>query len=128
MICGRQPKFWTGNYRFAYNLKTVAQFHTLYEQLMRHWHETMPGQIYDVSYEALTHNPDQEIRKLLAACDLEFQESCLHFDKSEAVVKTASAYQVRQPMYTKSVGLWEQYRQFLGPMFEELQDCQDSGT
>ncbi|MGB5628166.1 MAG: hypothetical protein WBM57_02275 [Woeseiaceae bacterium] len=59
---------------------------------------------------------------MLAACDLEFQERCVDFSKSKAVVKTASAFQVRQPMYTKSVGLWREYEQFLGPMLEELQD------
>jgi len=116
-----KQNFTTGNYRFAYDQKTVAQFHNLYTQLMQHWHEAMPGAIYDVSYELLTHNPEQEIRKLLSACNLEFQEQCVNFQKSKAVVKTASAFQVRQPMYTKSVGLWEQYEQFLGPMLDELQ-------
>jgi len=116
-----KQNFTTGNYRFAYELKTVAQFHNLYGQLMSHWHAAMPGKIYDVSYESLTHNPEQEIRDLLAACDLEFEEQCVDFQKSEAVVKTASAYQVRQPMYTKSVGLWEEYKEFLGPMLDELQ-------
>jgi len=117
-----KQNFTTGNYRFAYNLKTVAQFHNQYRKLMRHWHETMPGAIHDVSYESLTQNPEDEIRKLLAACDLEFQENCVGFEKTEAVVKTASAFQVRQPMYTSSVGLWEKYQEFLGPMLDELQD------
>jgi tetratricopeptide (TPR) repeat protein len=116
-----KQNFTTGNYRFAYDLKTVAQFHNEYTGLMLHWHESMPGAIYDVSYELLTQNPEVEIRNLLAACDLEFQENCLNFEKSKAVVKTASAFQVRQPMYTSSVGLWEKYEQFLGPMLDELQ-------
>jgi hypothetical protein len=87
---------------------------------MAHWHEIMPGAIYDLNYESLARDPESEIRKLLAACDLEFEENCLGFEKTEAVVKTASAFQVRQPMYTSSVGLWEQYREFLGPMLDEL--------
>lgn len=117
-----KQNFTTGNYRFAYDLESVARFHNLYKLLMKHWHAVMPGEIYDVSYEALTHNPDEEIRNLLAACDLEFEEACLRFDKSKAVVKTASAYQVRQPMYTKSVRLWQRYEKFLGPMLAELAD------
>jgi len=120
-----KQNFTTGNYRFAYNLKTVAQFHHLYAGLMQHWHEAIPNTIYDVSYEALTQNPDVEIRKLLAASDLEFEDQCLTFDKTEAVVKTASAFQVRQPMYTSSVGLWEKYQKFLGPMLDELQGSQE---
>jgi len=116
-----KQNFTTGNYRFAYDLKTVAQFHNEYTDLMLHWHESLPGTIYDVSYELLTQNPEAEIKKLLAACDLEFQNNCVDFEKTEFVVKTASAFQVRQPMYTSSVGLWEKYERFLGPMLDELQ-------
>jgi hypothetical protein len=116
-----KQNFTTGNYRFAYNLKTVAQFHNQYRMLMQHWHEVMPGEIYDISYESLTRNPEHEIRALLSACDLDFQQSCVNFEKSDAIVKTASAFQVRQPMYTSSVKLWESYREFLGPMLDELE-------
>jgi tetratricopeptide (TPR) repeat protein len=115
-----KQNFTTGNYRFAYDLRTVAQFHKEYELLMKHWHEVMPNAIYDVSYEALTHDPENEIRKLLAACDLDWEQACLEFDKSDGVVKTASAYQARQPMYTSSVRLWEKYGDYLKPMLDEL--------
>jgi tetratricopeptide (TPR) repeat protein len=115
-----KQNFTTGNYRFAYDLRTVAQFHKEYELLMKHWHEVMPDAIYDVSYEALTHDPENEIRKLLAACDLDWEQACLEFDKSDGVVKTASAYQARQPMYTSSVRLWEKYGDKLKPMLDEL--------
>jgi tetratricopeptide (TPR) repeat protein len=115
-----KQNFTTGNYRFAYDLRTVAQFHKQYQLLMEHWHEVLPNQIYDVHYEALTQNPETEIRKLLAACDLEWQEACLNFDKSDGIVKTASAYQARQPIYTSSVKLWEKYAEFIQPMLDEL--------
>lgn len=116
-----KQNFTTGNYRFAYDLRTVAQFHNLYSGLMDHWHDVFPGAIYDVSYEELTQNAEEEIRRLLSVCGLEFEDSCLNFQKTKAVVRTASAFQVRQPMYTSSVGLWKRYEQFLGPMLEELQ-------
>ena len=87
---------------------------------MVHWHQVMPGEIYDVSYEALTHNPELEIRNLLAACDLEWQDACLNFDKTDGVIKTASAYQARQPIYTSSVKLWEKYGEFIRPLLDEL--------
>ncbi len=116
-----KQNFTTGNYRFGYHLKTVGQFHNQYRMLMKHWHEVMPGAICDIGYEALTQNPEHEIRNLLAACDLDWQESCLNFDKSAGIVKTASSYQVRQPMYTSSVMLWEKYQEFLKPLLDELQ-------
>jgi Flp pilus assembly protein TadD len=116
-----KQNFATENYRFAYNLKTVAQFHNIYRKLMKHWHEVLPGAVYDLNYEALAQNPEPEIRKLLEACDLEWEDNCLQFHKSEAVVTTASFYQVRQPMYTSSIKLWEHYGDCLQPMFDELE-------
>jgi tetratricopeptide (TPR) repeat protein len=115
-----KQNFTTGNYRFAYDLKTVGQFHNQYQMLMKHWHQVMPGAIYDISYEALTHKPEVEIRKLLSACDLDWQDNCLNFDKSAGIVKTASAFQARQPMYTSSVKLWEKYGELLQPLLDEL--------
>jgi len=115
-----KQNFTTGNYRFAYNLKTLGQFHNQYRMLMEHWRQVMPDAIYDISYESLAQNPEPEIRKLLSACDLEWQDDCLNFDKSAGLVKTASFYQVRQPMYTSSVKLWENYQEFLQPLLDEL--------
>ena len=116
-----KQNFTTQNYRFAYDLKTVGQFHNLYGMLMKHWHEVLPGEIYDIGYEALTQNPEPEIRKLLSACDLDWQDSCLAFDKTPGMVTTASFYQVRQPMYTSSVSLWQKYEEFLQPLLDELE-------
>jgi tetratricopeptide (TPR) repeat protein len=115
-----KQNFTTANYRFAYDLKTLGQFHKQYQLLMNHWHEVMPGAIYDLNYEELTRNPEVETRKLLAACDLEWQDDCLNFDKTAGIVKTASAYQARQPMYTSSVNLWEKYQEYLQPLLDEL--------
>lgn len=117
-----RQNFTTGNYRFAYDLKSVGQFHNLYRRLMRHWHEVFPGALYDISYESLTQNPEAEIRKLLSACDLEWRDECLHFDTSPGLVKTASFYQVRQPVYTSSVKLWQKYENYLGPLFAALEE------
>jgi tetratricopeptide (TPR) repeat protein len=115
-----KKNFTTDNYRFAYNLKTLGQFHNLYSQLMEHWHSTFPHSIIDIKYESLVSNSEIEIKKLIAACDLEWQEECLNFHKSEAIVNTASAYQVRQPIYDSSIGIWTKYKSYLTPLFSEL--------
>jgi tetratricopeptide (TPR) repeat protein len=117
-----RQNFATGNYRFAYDLRTVGQFHNLYRNLMKHWHNVFPDVIYDIGYESLTRNPESEIRRLLEACGLEWEEGCLDFYRSPGIVRTASFYQVRQPMYTRSVGLWENYREFLQPLLAVLQE------
>jgi len=116
-----KQNFATENYRFAYRLRTIAQFHKLYARLMRHWHAVFPGAIHDVDYAALTHDPETEIRKLLEACGLPWNDACLAFDRSEGVVRTASAWQVRQPMYTTSVALWRKYGAALQPLLDELE-------
>lgn len=116
-----KQNFTTANYRFAYDMKTTAQFHNEYRALMAHWHGVMPGAVHDVVYEKLTGDPEPEIRKLLAACGLEFEEACLDFSRGKGMVRTASSWQVRQPMYTSSVGLWEKYGEALRPMLDELE-------
>lgn len=130
--CVREPRdnclsiykknFTTDNYRFAYNLTTLGQFHNLYRRLMKHWHDIFPDAIYDVHYESLVSNPEPEIRKLLATCNLDWQSECLKFDKSKSTVTTASSVQVRQPMYTSSVGVWHKYQDHLQSLFDALND------
>lgn len=115
-----KQNFTTGNYRFAYDLTAIGQFYREYQALMSHWHEMFPGAIYDLNYEALTQSPETEIRKLLAACDLDWQDDCLRFHRSKGVVRTASAFQARQPMYTSSVKLWEKYQPALQPLLDAL--------
>lgn len=115
-----KQNFTSGSYRFAYDLRSIAQFHNQYARLMQHWHAVLPGEIYDVNYERLVSDPAPAIRELLAACDLDFQDSCLQFQKTKAVVTTASASQVRRPMYTSSVGMWKNYSSYLKPMLDAL--------
>jgi len=115
-----RQNFTTTNYRFAYELRSIGQFHNLYRQLMRHWHEVFPGAIYDVCYESLARDPETEIPRLLAACDLEWNDACLRFHATPGVVNTASFYQVRQPMNAKSIGHWANYQEFLQPLLDVL--------
>ena len=115
-----KKNFATDNYRFAYNLSTLGKFHKLYQKIMKHWHTTFPDEIYDISYESLVSEPESNIRQLLEVCGLEWQEQCLDFNNSKSLVKTASAYQVRQPIYTDSVALWQHYTPFIEPLLKEL--------
>jgi len=105
---------------YAYNLKELAHYHNLYEDLMAHWRAVLPGRFYEVSYEELTSNQEQESRQLIEYCGLEWQEACLDFHKTDRKVKTASALQVRQPMHNQSVGLWKRYGDALQPLLDDL--------
>ena len=67
---------------------TLAKFYRLYIELMSFWRELFPDNIYDLSYEKLTENQEEETHKLLQFCDLEWEEQCLDFHKTKRTVKT----------------------------------------
>jgi len=83
---------------FTYDLAEMAAFWREHDQLMRFWHQRYPGAIHDVVHEQLIAEPEHEIRALLDACGLSFDEACLRFHEVERHVRTASAAQVRQPL------------------------------
>ena len=87
---------------------------------MPHWQDTFPNSVYQVHYEKLVSNPEQEIRDLIQAYGLEWQETCLEFNKNKTIVKTASAAQVIKPIYQSSVKLWKHYEGNLAPLLNAL--------
>ena len=104
------------SHAYAHNLSDLGGFYKLYRDLMAHWHRVLPGRIYDLRYEDLVTDSKTGIRRLLAACNLPFHEDCLAFHRTERSVKTPSATQVRQPMYTASIGRWKRYGSKLSPL------------
>ena len=101
---------------YSHDLEDLGAYFNLHRSLMRHWHETLPDRIYDLPYETLVANSENEIRKLLEFCRLPFEENCLQFHKTSRVVRTPSASQVRQPLYTDTINLWKRYEQQLRPL------------
>jgi len=94
----------------------------LYVDLMSYWRELFPGRIYDVNYERLTVNQEEEIHKLLDYCELEWQQGCIDFYKTKRFVKTASATQVREKMYKGSSNDWKKYEDYIQPLICSLND------
>ncbi len=107
---------------FANDLQDLAGFYKLYRGLMAFWCERFPGRIYDLNYEALTENQEDETRKLLEYVGLEWEDACLEFHKTERAVQTSSSSQVRQAMYRGSSDAWRNYEDHLGPLAESLKD------
>jgi hypothetical protein len=77
--------------------------------LMAHWHATLPSPILDVPYEGLVGDQEAWSRKLIDFLGLPWDERCLAYYKTERPVLTSSAWQVRQPIYTSSIGRWRHY-------------------
>jgi len=105
---------------FPYNMEDLGRFYNSYTEMMAFWHELFPNQIYDISYENLTNNQEEESRKLLNFCELEWDKNCLDFHKNKRAVKTASSLQVRDKMYQGSSDVWKKYKVHLNPMMKIL--------
>ncbi|MFQ5636311.1 MAG: sulfotransferase, partial [Gammaproteobacteria bacterium] len=80
--------------------------------------------ILGIRYEELVADPQPQVHRLLRHCDLEFEESCMHFHRNRRPVSTLSQLQVRQPIYRSSVGRWKNYEKHLGPLIAALDDSE----
>lgn len=112
--------FSEGLQHFSYDLVELGRNYRQYRQLMRHWHTVLKGRILDVPYEGVVADPEDWARRLVDFCGLEWDDACLEFHKTDRPVRTASAAQVRQPIYKTSMQLWRRYERHLGPLLDEL--------
>ncbi|WP_108882962.1 sulfotransferase [Anderseniella sp. Alg231-50] len=102
------------------DLKAIAHKYALHEDIARYWTDTCNLDMFDLDYDAMVHDPEPHIRNLLEFCGLEFEESCLYPNEVKREIRTASVFQVRQPISPKSVGRWKVYEQQLEPFTHEL--------
>ena len=107
---------------FANDLQDLAAFYKLYQQMMVFWRKRFPDRIYDLSYEALTENQEDETRRLLEHLGLPWEDGCLDFHKTERAVQTSSASQVREGMYQGSSEAWRKYEEHLQPLLQAFED------
>ena len=112
--------FSTKGHGYANDLVDLAEFYKLYIDLMSFWRERFPDAIYDLCYEDLTESQEEETRKLLAFCDLQWEKRCLDFHENTRVVQTMSAAQVRKKMYQGSSEAWKKYAVHLQPLIDGL--------
>ncbi len=104
-------------YPFSYDLDDLARYWLGYDRLMAHWRRVLPAERFlEVDYEALVADQEAVSRRLVAHAGLPWEDACLHFERNPQPVLTASAAQVRQPIYRSSVGLWRRYAHELAPL------------
>lgn len=115
-------KFPEGTHPYAYDLRDLGLFYATFVEMVDYWREKTPGWFYEVQYEELVANPEVEARKLIAACDLEWEDQCLRFHENERKVQTLSLYQVRQPISGGSVKGWKRFEKDLEPMIQALRE------
>jgi len=107
----------------SYDLTEMGRYYRDYARLMEHWRKVLPQDaFYEVQYEDLVTNKEEETHKLISYCGLTWNDACLDSHKTERIVRTASISQVRQPVYTSSVERWRKYEKYLTPLIDELGD------
>jgi tetratricopeptide (TPR) repeat protein len=114
---------WMTNFRsikWANDPEHISSRFAQYLRIMNHWRAVLPAKIHDVAYEETVADLENVARRLIAACELEWEPSCLDYHKTRRPVRTASVTQVRKPVYRKSVARWRNYSEQLGDLFSTL--------
>jgi tetratricopeptide (TPR) repeat protein len=118
LSCYRQL-FTEGN-ETLYDLGQIGRAYVRYRRVMEHWERVLPGRVIRVAHEKLVADPDGQIRWLVDACNLDWDPACLRFYETAGVVRTASAVQVRLPVFSTSIGRWARFANELEPLLKAL--------
>jgi tetratricopeptide (TPR) repeat protein len=137
IYCSRDPRdislscyfqmFTEGAQHFSYDLFDCGKRCRQVERLARHWMTLLPHHMIEMNYETLVGDLEGQSRRLIEFLGLEWEPSCLDFHQTERTVATVSHWQVRQPIYSSSVGRWKKYEEHLAPLFDALRDSGESG-
>lgn len=107
-------------YPFTYEFNDLARYYAAYDRLMNHWRAAFADRLHEIFYERLVQEPDSVGSSIARYCGLPWTASALEVDKNPAVSVTASAAQIRRPIYASSCGRWRHYRTHLGPLISAL--------
>ena len=111
-------------HEYTYDLAELGRHCYAYAQLMQHWRTVLPeGAILEVQYEELVADLEHQARRIVTHCGLEWDDACLSFYETQRSVRTASAAQVRRPIYQSSIGRWRPHKARLQPLLKELEAC-----
>ena len=114
--------FADGLHRYAYDLRTLGLYYAMFEEMVDFWRERMPDGFVEIEYESLIDAPEAQTRRLLDACDLDWEDRCLSFHETKRRVSTLSVGQVRRPIYRSSVKAWHRHEAELAPFIEALEE------
>jgi tetratricopeptide (TPR) repeat protein len=106
--------------QFTYSFDDIARYYRMYVELMAHWDYALPGRILRIKHEEVVDALEANVRRILEFCELEFEQGCLEFYKTQRTVHSASSEQVRRPLYREGVDQWRHYEPWLGPLKEAL--------
>ncbi len=128
--CQRQPldvclsnyfQYFISGCEFSYELETLGQYYLQYTRLMQHWQQVLPIPIHHVHYDNMISATETTVKDLLRFCELEWEPACLDFHQTTRPVRTSSSWQVRQPVYGRSLNRWKNYATQLAPLRDVLE-------
>jgi len=108
---------------FTYDLTDIGEYFLQYERMMDHWHKVLPGRVLTLQYEENVRDFANQTKRLLEFCELPFEDACLRFHETDRPVRTPSSEQVRQPIYSSSIGFWRNYDDKLEELKDVLAPC-----
>ena len=119
---GNLRQLYASGQHFSYDQTDIGEYYLQYQRLMDHWHEVMPGKILTCQYEETVGDLESQVKRILEYLELPWEDNCLNFHETERSVRTPSSEQVRQPIYTRSMGKWRRYESELDELKEVLED------
>ena len=121
-VCWANYKQWfrSKDLGYSYSIDDIIEYHRLYEDLMKFWNKHFKNIIYEVDYEALTINYEDEIKKLIKYLGLDWEEACLSPEENDRNVSTASNIQIRNKIFKGSSQKWKKYKPFLKGALDSL--------
>jgi tetratricopeptide (TPR) repeat protein len=108
--------------RWASDQQHIASRFHQYQRMMEHWRNVLPVPLLEIDYEETVADLEGVARKLIEFCGLPWEPGCLKYQRTKRPVRTASAVQVRQPIYTTSVGRWRHYEQLMPTLLSAIPD------
>jgi tetratricopeptide (TPR) repeat protein len=122
-------KLFTAEQNFAYDLGELGRYYRKYAELMAHWRDVLPvGTMFEIRYEDVVADLEVSARQIVGHCGLAWHPNCTSFHETRRPVRTASASQVRRPIYPTSEGRWRAYQTHLGPLLDALGDLTNSAA
>jgi hypothetical protein len=130
IVCRRDPRdvclscyllnFVNAGLNYTFDLNDLAAYYQQHERIMAHWRAILPLATFEVSYEELVRDQAGVTRNLVDFCGLDWDPRCLAFHENPRSITTASVWQVRQPIYHRSIGRWRNYHGHLQPLLDAL--------
>jgi Sulfotransferase domain. len=114
--------FTSSNMNWTFSESDIIKYYGLYKQITEFWKEKIKENIYEINYEKLIFDNENEVKKLLEFCELNFEKECLdHSKNSKSKIASASVLQARQPIYKTSINNSKKYEKYLGKLFLNIE-------